>query len=425
MNTILILTLYLPPLVALGGFITVALWARKNATLWVLEALAGAATIFYVFDTMMVNPEASLPCKVAASVIVPCMSPFVLAFLIVFVWKVYNEKRLIWYHYLWFAAPISLCSACIMLCYFLGEKNLYDFMELQDRLRHFPEQYQIAPMYKMLHFIQEDGYKTLLTIYSLWIVAFCIMALKKTGFTLGALKGFTFKKASIPPMHLLLLDFTFLLFTIAMRAFCGRYFLFDNMWLNSLLAILQAIFLMGVVVAAFALDYVEVTLRQTFFFDVKEDLQQIALDEASENEINEEEEEEAETTATSSPQEDKEDAFRLVQERLDAGLRELMEDKHYFLDCELRLVDVAQKLCTNRNYLSRHINEKYGINFNEYINRMRIEYSKQYMLDNPNQLLDVIAVECGFGTAQSYGRKFKAMEGMTPRTWLVRNIKKK
>ena len=59
------------------------------------------------------------------------------------------------------------------------------------------------------------------------------------------------------------------------------------------------------------------------------------------------------------------------------------------------------------------------MSYNDYIAHLRIEYAKQYMLQHPDMLLDAIAEQCGFGTAQAFGRKFKTVEGITPRTWLV------
>ncbi len=422
METLLTFAIYLPVLTSLIGVITVTLFARKNSTIWILIQLAIGSLFYYLFEAQAIDPRAPLPWSGFATLAIPFVSPLVLAFLIIFLWKVYNEKQLPWYQYIWFVTPISIGFTGTLLYIFMGNEAIVQYREVFDRLRFFPPQFEDQPIYQMMFFIQNPCYKFVMSIYAPWIIGFSINALSRSGFTLQAIKGFLFKGASLPPMHILLISFIALISANATSIILGRYYLFNHSLMNGFLSIFQSICLAGIIMSAFALDYVECTLRQALFIDPKEDLIEVANDEQKEIE---EEEKEIEETKEQSTDPFDNDAFRQVQERIESGLKELMDEKHTFLDCELRMVDVARMLCTNRNYLSRHINEKYGVNFNEYINRMRIEYAKHYMLNNPNQLLDTIAVECGFSTAQSFGRKFKAMENMTPRTWLVRNLRRR
>jgi len=420
METLLTLAIYLPALASLVGVVTVTLLARKNMTIWILVQLAVATLIYYLFEAQAIDPRAPLDPSALATLAIPFVSPSVLAFLVIFLWKVYNEKQLPWYQYIWFVPPIAIGFTAVLLYWFMGETAITEYREVFDRLRIFPPQFETQPIYQMMFFIQNPCYKFVASIYAIWIIGFSIVALRRSGCTMQAFCGFLFKKASLPPMHFLLLWFILLIGANAVSIILGRYYLFNHAALNGTLSIIQTICLTGIILSAFGLDYVECTLRQILFIDRKEDLKEVAINEEKEIEEDEAIIEQEENEEMDEPIDN--EAFRQVQERIEVGLKEIMEEKHTFLNCELRMVDVARMLCTNRNYLSRHINEKYGVNFNEYINRMRIEYSKQYMLDNPNQLLDTIAVECGFSTAQSFGRKFKAMEYMTPRTWLVRNL---
>ncbi len=423
METLLTSAIYLPVLAAFVGTITVSLFARKNWTIRILIQLAIVTLFYYLFQAQAIDPRAPQYWSGLATLVIPFLSPAALSFLIIFLWKVYNEKQLPWYQYIWFIAPISIGFTSTLLYCFMGIEALIQYREVFDHLRFFPPQFEEQPIYQIVFFLQNPCYKFVAGIYAIWIIGFSINALNRSGFTTQAIKGFLFKRASLPPMHILLLFFIALIAANATVIMYGRYYLFNHSILNASLSIIQTICLTGIIMSTFGLDYVECTLRQFLFIDPKEDLAEVASIE--EKEIAEEEKEIAEEEAIASNEDNIDnDAFRQVQERIEAGLKELMDEKRTFLDCELRMVDVARMLCTNRNYLSRHINEKYGVNFNEYINRMRIEYAKNYMLENPNQLLDTIAVECGFGTAQSFGRKFKAMENMTPRTWLVRNLRK-
>ena len=426
MQELLSILVHLPVLAVVVGGSFLYLYARKNNTTQVVLTLAIEVFFYFFLDAQLVNPTSDPLWVVFACTMIPALSPFALAFLICYIWKLYYEKTLPWYMYLWFAAPIAICSVSIMLYLVVGNEDASNFQELYNRLRHFPEQYEYRNDIRLMYFTQRYSFYLAYGIYATSTIIFALITMSRTGFNGRTLRAFLFKKASLPPMHILMLAIIMLLIFIALRMIAGRFFLIDHPFFNILSSVLQAFCILQIAIASFCVDYVECTLRQVYFLDPKEDLDK----EAIENTYSESEKEEQEgLISTDDDLEDEDsiddDAFRLVQERLEVGLHEMMIEKKAFLDSELHLVDVARQLGTNRNYLSRHINEKYRVNFNEYLNRMRIEYSKDYMLSHPELLLDTIAVECGFSTAQSFGRKFKAIEGVTPRSWLVALMKQK
>lgn len=77
----------------------------------------------------------------------------------------------------------------------------------------------------------------------------------------------------------------------------------------------------------------------------------------------------------------------------------------------------------SRSTMSAMISSAYGESFRDYLNRRRIEYSKEYMLAHPKATQEAIAAECGFKDGNLFNRKFKQLEGETPLSWLVRNYK--
>lgn len=417
MDELLTVFLNLPAITAVVGATYIALRCSKTGTVRVLLALAIVSIVFFFLDAQSTDPHSRLWIETVAFVIEPFAFPSVLAFMICFIWKVYYEKHLPWYQYLWFIAPVSICSISLMLAYVIGFDELMRYNDLYDHFRHYPDQYINKPLFRLAYWVQQGGFKYVSLVYGSWVVIFSARALNKSGFTLRALHGFFFQKASLPPMHLVLLSFSFMMINSLARVALGRFFLFDYPFFNVFFAVNRALGILMLIFSTISLEYVECTLRQTFMLDSNED--QSAVDKFDEiDEIDDEDKEDAK----SAPAMDSELA-RQLEERLDAGLNKLMTEERLFLDCDLRMSVVARKLGTNRSYLSRHVNEKYGVNFNEYINKMRIEFSKQYMLENPNLLLDNIAIECGFSTAQSFGRRFKIMEGVTPRTWLFEKQK--
>lgn len=110
-----------------------------------------------------------------------------------------------------------------------------------------------------------------------------------------------------------------------------------------------------------------------------------------------------------------------IEDRLKAKFRELIIKKKYYLQPGVRMSDIASKLGTNRTYISKLINNTYNISFSDYINTLRIEYAKQYLLSHKDAKLAQVAKECGFPTPSSFNNVFKKMTSVTPKVWIATN----
>jgi AraC-like DNA-binding protein len=54
------------------------------------------------------------------------------------------------------------------------------------------------------------------------------------------------------------------------------------------------------------------------------------------------------------------------------------------------------------------------VNFNRYINRLRIEQAKRQLAENQTLSILRIAYECGFATKSAFNAAFKLETGQTP-----------
>ncbi|AVP99937.1 AraC family transcriptional regulator [Ahniella affigens] len=86
----------------------------------------------------------------------------------------------------------------------------------------------------------------------------------------------------------------------------------------------------------------------------------------------------------------------------------------WWRDPELTLASLARKLGTNTTDLSKAINDGLGMNFNELINRLRVEAVSHKLIDTPESGLLDLALECGFSSKASFNRCFKRYTGLTP-----------
>lgn len=88
--------------------------------------------------------------------------------------------------------------------------------------------------------------------------------------------------------------------------------------------------------------------------------------------------------------------------------------KQWWRDPELTLASLARRLGTNTSTLSRALNDGLGVNFNEAINRLRIDAVIAAMQgDADTPVLDLALAE-GFNSKASFNRAFKTYTGQTP-----------
>ncbi len=93
-----------------------------------------------------------------------------------------------------------------------------------------------------------------------------------------------------------------------------------------------------------------------------------------------------------------------------------MEQQQAWRNGELKLEELAAMTAMTPHELSQLVNEECGTNFQDYLNRYRVDALK-LALHAPAQasasILD-LGVQCGFNSKSALNRIFKAHTGMTP-----------
>lgn len=108
---------------------------------------------------------------------------------------------------------------------------------------------------------------------------------------------------------------------------------------------------------------------------------------------------------------------RLAKEaKLEQRINEWKEEKLYLTD-QITINDIAERLGTDRRYLSRFINEHYGINFSRWISEMRIEEAKLLMEQKPDEGLEWVALQTGFSSLSYFSKVFSQVVGVSPKKW--------
>jgi AraC-like DNA-binding protein len=89
----------------------------------------------------------------------------------------------------------------------------------------------------------------------------------------------------------------------------------------------------------------------------------------------------------------------------------------YYLEVGVTIEVMAQNLQIGRTTLSTFINHEEGMNFNTWINTLRVEESKRLMLENPNLNLIQITEMLGYSECSNFCRHFKIVTNETPSVW--------
>uniref|UniRef100_UPI00404B4537 helix-turn-helix domain-containing protein n=1 Tax=Flavobacterium sp. TaxID=239 RepID=UPI00404B4537 len=98
----------------------------------------------------------------------------------------------------------------------------------------------------------------------------------------------------------------------------------------------------------------------------------------------------------------------------------LIESEQLYENPNLTILDIAQKLETHVNLISKTINQGFLMNFNDFINRYRVEAVKNLLDQNvhkKNTLLG-IAFMCGFNSKATFNRAFKKHTGKSPKVFV-------
>lgn len=106
------------------------------------------------------------------------------------------------------------------------------------------------------------------------------------------------------------------------------------------------------------------------------------------------------------------------------NLLRLMEEERLFLDPDLTLRDLSQRLRIHYNHLSRIINERFGLSYNDFINRYRIEEAKQKLTDEKQRestILDIL-LSTGFYSKSVFNTAFKKFTGITPSEYRKKHL---
>ncbi|BDX04905.1 hypothetical protein MACH26_04260 [Planctobacterium marinum] len=112
-----------------------------------------------------------------------------------------------------------------------------------------------------------------------------------------------------------------------------------------------------------------------------------------------------------------------MAEALARHLEDTVEGEKLYLDNELSLSALAQKLRVPEHHISQVLSVQLQQNFYEFINRKRIEHAKSLLSSNDTQYNNILAVAygVGFNNKSSFNTAFKRFTQLTPSQFRQKN----
>jgi YesN/AraC family two-component response regulator len=96
----------------------------------------------------------------------------------------------------------------------------------------------------------------------------------------------------------------------------------------------------------------------------------------------------------------------------------LMTEEKIYLDSDLKLKDLADRLGLSVPHTSQLINQNLNKDFNTFINEYRIEDAIDMLENNSNLTIRSVAYEVGFNNNVTFYKAFKKYKGTTPSEYL-------
>lgn len=114
---------------------------------------------------------------------------------------------------------------------------------------------------------------------------------------------------------------------------------------------------------------------------------------------------------------------KVIQEDRFTAIKEYIKENKRFLDPLFSLECLSEELDISTSKLSLLINQESGHNFSDYINKLRVEKAKDYLInkDYADYTIVAIGLECGFNSKSTFYAAFKKFTNTTPTDYKKQN----
>lgn len=288
-------------------------------------------------------------------------------------------------------APAVLMGGAATIIYLaMGVDNAATYMEAYDLAGGRPAGYE-DKIYAIHDLFTMSIYNTLVGLWIALIWFQLVFRLTKNGFRAKKTASMLHEGRFISLQNIIYAFLLFFLFICLIRVVIGRTYLRNHHVISWILTISLSYILSQM----FYISYWFQGGKVRYKFVGAADTKAAQIRNQAESEVNE--------------------------EQMNALFRKFLsyiDEQKPYLDSSLSLDKVASDLSTNRTYVSEMMRVRFGTNFRNYINNLRVEEAKERLLEDPDAHLESIAAMSGFTSDSQLVKKFNEITGEPPRAWL-------
>ena len=422
-----------------------AVLAYRTNTFLHSMALMGMCILYLFSDCCYYDPSASYALLTTASNLSQFSAPCVIPLVMLYIHSLRTGKKDRTIQLTWVFVPVILLTVAELTTTLAGRDNMEVFIEaLYTGRMGSISNWSSFPI-RMYYYFAVIVFRVVLVVEVLAMLLTFLRHWRIDGYAWKHVKDFFFHKGRINVVELQYFNLIPAFVLVSAKLFLFRDFLVAHLWVTSILSILMTLFISPFCFATLFGAKKTITFREMwygFIYNyrpenksqvIEEIVAGVAEDSNSQTLMHIQDivgldlEREAAATTPVAFMTDHalvREIFSAVpktpeEESLMARFEKLMTVERVFLQPGLTLIDVADRLETNKSYVSKLVNNTYKLAFPDMINTLRIDYAEEYIVSHRDATQAEIAVACGFPSASSLNSAFKKVTGMTPRIWLA------
>lgn len=435
------LLLFLPATACFFGIAVYFSLARRTSTFWIMTILSFILMLYFGADAIYVFPGRSTDTVVYSHLVSIFTGPCVIPLFWLYFNRLYNRKHFRPVHFLWIVLPFSLFFSCLSLTGVMGQDQVAQFLS-----RLYTEGPGVAQEYKGSlewdYFLWASlGYRIVVAVEfaSCFIYLICFLVRNRISFV--SVWNYFRKGEKAPVIELSLSTMILAAIYILSKVLFFKDIFDSYLWVGVAQSLLVTTWYFAFMFCSLlgekkTVSFVET--RHVMFYNyndrIKGPVVEIMMDELLE---------ECDTSMKVRLKKKLDDALSInsfkpqssmetVREKLRspvaagswddslmARFHALMVRDRLFLQPSLSLGDVAGRLHTNKTYISKLVNNNYGVSFPDLLNALRVDYAQEYLLSHREARQEEVAKACGFLSASTFNNIFRKVAGVTPKMWLA------
>lgn len=402
--------LVLPASVCFFWMLLYPLLISKKNTFGSLMFLMLATGLYFLADSGYASPFSTNKALTINSLIAQLSAPSIIPLLMIYLRKIGNRSTLKHIHLSWALVPFILFTGELTMILLYGANNIERYLDDMYKFGIEVADMNSGYAYHNYYIWAVIIFRVVIAIEILLLLGYFALLLKHRGLPLRYLPAFLYHKGNIKVLGLsVALLYMLMLFGLA-KILMTRNFLLTHALASLSIPSLIALLIFFFCYIGLYSDKDTVTLEEMkkgFHIDDENSHEAVVKDKSH-----------IMSSIISVAAGDKD------SDALLARFHRIVVDQQLFLQPQLTITEVADRMGTNKTYISRLVNNSYHMPFPDLINALRVNYTQRYLINHHNATQAEVAKACGFTSASALNNTFKKVTGMTPKIWLATRNKK-